>query len=373
MERNGNRHKKQCSFVLFAAVFFCCTAFCFFRFGAPIGPYTLVYPVGFGNRTNIPKDNPTTQQGVYLGRMLFYEPLLSANGQVSCATCHRQSLAFTDGQTFSKGVGEKPTARNSMSLANLLWVRSFFWDGRAASLEAQAHEPISHPGEMGESLQNVSRKLQQTKTYPPLFKLVFGSDSITGDKIVKAIAQFERTLISSNSLYDKYLEGNYQPTEKELRGMSLFFAKPSPGKGVRGGNCGHCHAAPKMFSDVFHNNGLDSVPLDAGRGKISGLAGDRGRFRAVSLRNIALTAPYMHDGRFKTLEEVLDHYSEHVQQSATLSPFLQDMSNVPEGKSLLLSAEEKSDIIAFLHLLTDSSFINNPQFSNPHPPQNSKK
>ncbi|TNV71674.1 hypothetical protein FGO68_gene11061 [Halteria grandinella] len=338
-----------------------------------MGAYELSYPANFGNRINTSAGNPLSKQGVFLGRMLFYEPKLSSNNRVSCASCHQQKLAFTDGQTFSTGVGNKTTSRNSMSLTNLLWVRSFFWDGRSASLEAQGKEPITHPDEMGESLDNVARKLQQSRLYPPIFKKVFGTDSITGDRIVKAIAQFERTLISADSNYDRYLQGNYTPTEEELSGISLFFNNPSPEKGIRGANCGHCHAGPKMFADLFHNNGLDSIPKDTGREMFTGLPNDKGRFRAVSLRNIALTSPYMHDGRFKTLEEVLDHYSEHIRQSATLSPFLQGISNDVGGKTIHLSNSEKHDIITFLKMLTDSNFIKDTRFSNPHKNQRNYK
>ncbi|HVD98430.1 MAG TPA: cytochrome c peroxidase [Cytophagaceae bacterium] len=338
----------------------------FTREQVPAGPYELHYPVYFGNRLNISPANPLTKEGVYLGRKLFYEKRLSINNAVSCGTCHEQQHAFTDAKQFSMGVGKQPTSRNSMSLANLLWVRSFFWDGRATSLEEQGKEPILHADEMGETLEHVSAKLQQTREYPKLFKLVYGNDSITGDRIVQAIAQFERTLISANSPYDQYLQGKYTPTEKEQRGMTLFMTHPDPEKNVRGANCVHCHAAPKMFADLFHNNGLDSLPKDKGREKITGLPNDRGRFRAVSLRNSALTAPYMHDGRFRTLEEVLDHYSEHIQSSTTLSPFLQDASNEPGAKSIRLSAKEKEELIAFLQMLTDSSFITDPRFSDPY-------
>lgn len=332
----------------------------------PTGPYPLIYPAYFGNRINVRPDNQLTRQGVFLGRMLFYERLLSVNNQVSCATCHQQKLAFTDGNAFSKGIGETPTTRSSMSLANLLWVRSFFWDGRSKGMEEQVRESIMHADEMGESLEHVADKLQQTGVYPNLFRLAFGSDSITGDRIAKAIAQFERTLISANSRYDQYLQHAYTLSPSESRGLSLFFTGPSPEKGIRGANCGHCHEGPKMFGDVFHNNGLDSIPNDTGREKQTGMPNDRGRFRAVSLRNIALTAPYMHDGRFHSLEEVVDHYSEHIRASATLSPFLQASSDMSGEKSLRLNPLEKKDLISFLHLLTDSTFITDLMFSNPH-------
>jgi cytochrome c peroxidase len=328
-------------------------------------PYPLLYPAYFGNRTNIPANNPLTREGVYLGRRLFYETQLSANHKISCGSCHQQKLAFTDGKAFSNGIDSIRTDRSAMSLANLLWVRNFFWDGRAGSLEQQAVTPLTAPHEMGQSLEQSAEKLRHTKAYPGLFRAAFGVDSLTGDQIVKALSQFERTLISAGSPYDRYLEGAYQPDAAAMRGMQLFMAAPAPEKNIRGANCGHCHGSPKIYMELFHNNGLDSIPVDAGREKLTGQAADRGRFRVPTLRNIALTAPYMHDGRFRTLEEVLDHYSEHIINSASLSPVIRNTSNTTGGTSLQLSSQEKKDIIAFLHLLTDTAFIHNPQFSNP--------
>ncbi|GGM83427.1 methylamine utilization protein [Dyadobacter beijingensis] len=328
-------------------------------------PYELKYPANFGSRFTIPADNPTTQEGVYLGRMLFYEKKLSANNLLSCESCHEQRLAFTDGRPVSPGVDGSFTPRSSMSLANLLWVRNFFWDGRSQSLETQAAFPLTDPHEMGQSLAESVRKLQQTAPYPALFQGAFGPQGISEQNILKALAQFERTLISADSPYDRYLAGKYRPTAAEMRGMLLFENNPDPQKGIRGANCGHCHGGPKTFKELFHNNGLDSTFEDAGREKITGQIMDKGRFRVPTLRNILLTAPYMHDGRFKTIEAVLDHYSDHIRQSPTLSSFLQDISNEPDGKSLGLAPQDKKDIIAFLGMLTDSTFMTNPAFSNP--------
>ena len=327
----------------------------------PMGPYTLHYPASFGGRFTIPADNPTTQEGVYLGRMLFYEPRLSATKTISCATCHQQARAFTDGLPQSVGVKGKRTHRNSMSLANLLWVRQLFWDGRSNSLEEQAMVPLAHADEMGAKPGEATKALQKTAPYPALFKRVFGSDTITDVRIGKAIAQFERILISANSPYDRYLQGQYQLTEVEQRGLQLFNRAPSADGTVRGGNCAHCHGGPKLYQELFHNNGLDQTAPDAGRQAITGLALDRGRFRVPTLRNIALTAPYMHDGRLATLEAVLDHYSEHIQNSPTLSHELPGQTN-----GFHLTSTEKTDLIAFMRLFTDSTFINNPQFADPH-------
>jgi cytochrome c peroxidase len=328
-------------------------------------PYPLEYPASFGNKINIPADNPLTKEGVYLGRRLFYEKMLSAGNKISCGTCHMQRLAFTDGKAFSTGIDGVPTDRNAMSLANLLWVKNFFWDGRSSSLEQQALTPLTAPHEMGQPPETSAEKLRRSKLYRGLFRAAFGTDSISGEEIVKALAQFERTLISASSPYDQYLNGQYQPDSAALRGLQLFMTAPAPERKVRGANCGHCHGGPKLYLELFHNNGLDSIPHDAGREKQTGLAADKGRFRVPTLRNIALTAPYMHDGRFRTLEEVLDHYSDHISNSASLSPVLRNTSNVAGDASLRLSQQEKKDIIAFLQLLTDSSFITNPKFSNP--------
>jgi len=223
------------------------------------GPYSFVYPANFGNRISIPEDNPTTKQGVYLGRMLFYEKKLSANNTLSCASCHKQERAFTDDKAFSEGVDHTPTARNAMSLTNLLWSRKFFWDGRAANLEEQAVFPLTNPHEMGQSLAGSVKKLEATTQYPAVFKLVYGDGAITGDRIVKAISQFERTLISCNSYYDQYLRNAYKPTTQELKGLELFMNGPDPAKGIRGANCAHCHGGTKNYMELFHNNGLDSI------------------------------------------------------------------------------------------------------------------
>ncbi|MBV7530511.1 cytochrome-c peroxidase [Chitinophaga sp. sic0106] len=329
-------------------------------------PYVLAYPASFGNRINIPEDNPLTKEGVALGRSLFYETKLSAGNKISCSSCHLQQLAFTDGKPRSTGVDGVAGERNSMSLANLLWVRNFFWDGRMPSLEDQAIFPLTASHEMAQSMEVSAAKLKATTQYPAMFQAAFGSPEIDEKTITKALAQFERTLISADSRYDQYINGTYTPDSAERHGLKLFMTAPVPERNIRGANCAHCHGGPKFFLELFHNNGLDSIPVDAGREKHTGMLADKGRFRVPTLRNIAVTAPYMHDGRFNTLEEVLDHYSEHIQESATLSPVLRQTSNTSGSHSLRLTATEKKDIIAFLHLLTDSSFLTNPAFSNPN-------
>ena len=337
-------------------------------------PYRLSYPSYFGNRTNFSDDNPLTVEGVALGRRLFYERRLSRTSTISCANCHQQARAFTDGRAFSVGFDGTPTKRNSMSLANLLWVRNFFWDGRASSLEAQAVVPLTDPHEMGQSMDSSVAKLRASGFYDSLFGAAFGGGSdvpatgvagvpvagadgvgaITADRIVKALGQFERTLISADAPYDKYIRGEYQLKAEERAGLLLFFGRA---------NCGNCHGGPKTFNETYHNNGLDLEPRDAGRAGVTGMGYDRGRFRVVTLRNIALTGPYMHDGRFGTLEEVIDHYNEHVEPSETLSPTLRDTSNVPVR--LRLTVREKGELLAFLRTLTDSAFVTDKKFSDP--------
>ena len=320
----------------------------------PPTPYRLSYPSYFGNRTNFSDDNLLTLEGVALGRRLFYEKRLSRTSTISCANCHQQARAFADGRAFSVGFDGTPTKRNSMSLANLLWVRNFFWDGRASSLEAQAMVPLTDPHEMGQSMENSVRKLGAAGFYDSLFEAAFGPGGITADRIVKALGQFERTLISADAPYDKYIRGEYQLKPEERAGLLLFFGRA---------NCGNCHGGPKTFNETYHNNGLDREPKDPGRADVTGMGYDRGRFRVVTLRNIALTGPYMHDGRFKTLEEVIDHYNGHVEPGETLSPTLRDTSNVPVR--LRLTAREKGELLAFLRTLTDSTFVTDKKFSDP--------
>lgn len=322
-------------------------------------------PAHFGKLYQIPEDNPMTLEGIHLGRMLFFEPLLSSDSTISCSSCHQPQKAFTDGRAFSRGVHGKMSHRSAMSLVNLLWVRQFFWDGRAASLEEQALIPIQDHREMNLSLSEAVERLQNTTEYPYLFKKAFGSKQITSDNIAKALAQFERTLISSDARYDKIIRGEIQATKQEQRAINLFMTHPVPEAGLRGANCGDCHGSNLTTLNTFHDNGLDKNPLDKGRGKVTGRLYDDGKMRAPSLRNIVLTAPYMHDGRFKTLEEVLDHYNEHVKPSPNLDPLIMEATNELDGESLMLTKQEKEDILLFLEMLTDSTFITNQRFQNP--------
>lgn len=323
----------------------------------------------------LPSNNPTTVEGVALGRMLFYETRLSRNNTVSCATCHQQEKGFVDGRRFSQGVFGRTTPKKSMSLVNVLWERRMFWDGREVSLEAQALHPIRDPNEMDLSLPEAVSRLSALPEYRRAFLAAFGTEEVSPDRIGKALAQFQRTLISADSKYDRYLQGRASLSPLEEEGMILFFTHPEPSINLRGGNCGDCHlpittGGARTGFRGFHNNGLDDeANLQPGLFRVTGNPADRGRFKAPNLRNIMVRAPYMHDGRFATIEQVLDHYNEHVKLSSTLDVLILEASNEPvipgAAVKLHLTAREKEAIIAFLHTLTDQNFLNNPDFSNP--------
>ncbi|KAA9339116.1 cytochrome-c peroxidase [Hymenobacter busanensis] len=334
-------------------------------------PYALVAPhklfPAFPNTPN----NPLTVEGVELGRHLFYEKQLSGNGTQSCGSCHQQSKAFTDGLAHAIGAdGGAPHRRNTMSLANVVWETNLTWDGAGTSLEQQARIPLENPVEMHQPLIESVRKLQGIAKYPPMFRKAFGSSKITEDNVLKALAQFERTLISGNSRYDRYAAGDKTailPGTDEFQGLTLFNSHAVPG--IRGAECFHCHTPVTFTSPAgqFFNNGLDMTFADPGRGGITGAAVDMGAFKAPTLRNVALTAPYMHDGRFQTLMQVLDHYSDHVQlQSPNLHVSLAFSSNNSRTGRMDLTADEKRQLVAFLHTLTDSTFIKDPRFAAPN-------
>jgi len=330
-------------------------------------------PFVFG-RFQVPEDNPLTRESVDLGRRLFYDPRLSGTNEVSCSTCHMQRLAFTDGKRTATGVTGRPLAFNSMSLANLMWgPQRFFWNGRAVSLEDQVLIPLQHPDEMDQDLDELLGELAADSTYRRLFEVAY--DEITPTGIAAALASFQRTLISANSRYDRFLRGEVTLTEQEELGRKLFMAHPDVQARRRGANCVDCHSQfltggfTARF-DGFLNNGLDPEGgLAAGLEEVTGKPEHRGLFKVPTLRNIALTAPYMHDGRFATLEEVLDHYNEGIRVSPTLSPLILEASNadtLAAGRvSLDLDEEERAAVIAFLHTLTDEAFVTDERFSDP--------
>jgi cytochrome c peroxidase len=336
-------------------------------------PLTISRPEGF-SEMQIPADNPTTIQGVALGRKLFYDKRLSSNNTQSCGSCHQQSKAFTDGKAFSEGAKGAFGTRSSMSLANAGWFPALMWDGKAQTLEQQAHMPIENPVEMASKMPEVIARLQATSEYPRLFKEAFGSSKISPQNISKAIAQFERTLVSANSKFDRYKRQQEALSPQELRGFKLFATHPDPGKNLRGGNCGDCHGSTGLFDrgldGEFSNNGLDENPTDSGLGGTSANPADMGKFKIPTLRNVALTAPYMHDGRFQTLEEVLTHYNEHIKfnspnLSVQMAASNNNQNDDPADPRLGLTPAEIADIIAFLNTLTDTEFVTNPAHSDP--------
>ncbi len=327
-------------------------------------PYTL----SFGDlpAPTLPTDNALTIQGVKLGRMLFYEKRLSRDGSQSCASCHRQEHAFTDTARFSIGVEGKQGKRQAMAIFNMAWhTNEFFWDGRAHLLRDQSLKPIQDPLEMNETLENVVAKLSAEKMYRDQFMRAFGSEEVTSEKMSLAMEQFMNTIVSSESKYDLYLKGQATLSPSEERGRELFFAEFNPGfPNVSGADCAHCHTGRNFENDRYINNGLDSDAnmKDDGREMVTKSAQDKGKFKVTSLRNIEVTPPYMHDGRFKTLEEVVDHYNSGIQNSSTVAPEL-EYTRVSGG--LQLTAQDKADLVAFLKTLTDQNLLNNPEYSDP--------
>ncbi len=302
---------------------------------------------------DLPRDNPLIAERVSLGKKLFHETAFSKDNSLSCASCHKTGAAFSDPRRFSVGVRGQAGTRHAMPLFNLAWKSSFFWDGRAPSLRAQALMPIQDHTELDEMLTNVVAKLVTMPDYQKLFAAAFGSPEITPEKIGLAIEQFVLTLTSFDSKFDRAMRGETKLSAAEQRGFELFMTEAEPRMGHYGADCFHCHGGALFTDHQFHNNGLDATnAADPGRFKVTGHESDRGKFSTPSLRNVALTAPYMHDGRFKTLEEVVDHYSEHVQRSATLAP---NIAKHPDG-GLHLSANDKTALVAFLKTLTDDQF-----------------
>lgn len=330
-------------------------------------PYTLEIPPFFPPM-DIPEDNPLTVEGIELGRNLFWEKQLSGDNTLSCGGCHMPEFGFSDSDQFSTGITGEQGNRQSMALINLGWARDYFWDGRAMTLEDQIREPVPNPIEMNQSWDATLEKLRATEMYPTMYAAAFGDPAISEDRTVKAIAQFLRTMISADSKFDKWKRGEYTLNESEYRGYDqLFLREGGDPEIVQGGefgaDCFHCHTdAGLQFTDYLpHNNGLDSQFTDLGYGGVNGNPLDDGKFKAVTLRNVELTAPYMHDGRFNTLEEVIEHYNSGGLPSETIDPFMK----YTDG-GLMLSEQSKIDLVNFLKTLTDTSYIHNPAFQDPH-------
>ncbi|MDN3722898.1 cytochrome c peroxidase [Aequorivita sp. SDUM287046] len=308
----------------------------------------------------IPADNPQTVEGVALGRKLFYDPILSGDGTQACASCHQPANSFSDSRKLSIGIDGFEGIRNSMPIYNMAWNTNekFFWDGRAVGLELQSLDPVTNPVEMHNTWENAVASLQGDTAYPELYLKAFGTSIITKELTAKAIAQFERTFISANSPFDRYLMGENTLTQQEINGFAIFMDEAR-------GDCFHCHGNefnPLWTDNAFHNNGLDAIITDKGLGNVSGDPNDDGKFKSPSLRNLAYTAPYMHDGRFATLDDVINHYSEGLVYSRTIDPLMKAVSR----GGVQLTESDKSDLKAFLLSLSDSSFITNPDLQDPN-------
>lgn len=312
-------------------------------------PFVLAEPARFVKMI-VPPDNPTTMEGVALGKALFFDPILSADSSVACASCHRPELAFTDGTALSTGIHGRKGLRSAMSLVNVgYYYKGLFWDGRAPTLEEQALIPIEDTLEMGHNWTDLAVALRRHPSYPAMFRAAFGiSDRQEIDRhlTAKALAQFQRSLVSFDTKYDRVQRQAAAFTPAEARGALIFFDASSE---LPNSECGHCHLDP-LFTDLdFHNNGIEDVPnllafSDKGRGAVTGRLYDNGKFRVPTLRNITRTAPYMHDGRFATLEEVIRHYESGGHGVENVSP------NV---RRLRFSDRDRADLIAFLHTLSD--------------------
>jgi cytochrome c peroxidase len=342
-------------------------------------PYEITIPHGFPTKMNIPAENPLTYEGIELGRYLFYDGRLSGrthpDSLMSCASCHLQSRAFecgidhpvyTDG--FTHGLTGKPTPHVMLPLINLVWNQNgYLWNGRISetnpdprfrNIEDLVWMGVLAEHEMHGDTNRVKEIFGNIPEYRELFRKAFGSEDVTMDRISKAVAQFIRTLISSNSKFDRFIRGEEQLTGSELRGYVLFTTE-------EGADCFHCHGGagnPLFTTNLFYNNGKDSVFTDQGdRHAYTGNPMDKGAYKATTLRNIEYTAPYMHDGRFSTLEEVIDFYAHELIWTPYIDPLMHHIAN--GGNQLTPS--EKEDLLAFLLTLTDETFLTNPAFSKP--------
>jgi cytochrome c peroxidase len=302
--------------------------------------------------------NPLSRDGIALGKKLFFDTTLSGNNTVSCASCHLPQKGFTDGLALSNlGISGNTLHRNSPTLVNLAWANNgLFWDGGSTNLESQAFAPLAHPDEMFQNLNQLVQELKSNATYVSMFEKAFKQE-VTQSGIVKALAQFQRTLISSNSRYDKFIrnESDGTMTEEELDGLDLAQQF-----------CFSCHTSPLFTDNLYHNNGLDSDFSDTsfegmlqGRFRVTNNTNDLGKFKTPTLRNVEVTAPYMHDGRLSTLDDVLNHYASGVVNSPTLDTSLNHSGTL----GIPLTSSEKAKIIAFLKTLTDNQFLNDTRFS----------
>lgn len=316
----------------------------------PTTPISLKIPAGWpAPPINIFEYNSLTEEGFQLGRKLFYDGKLSKDGNFPCASCHQQFSAFsTFDHDFSHGFNNAFTTRNAPGLYNLAWMRELHWDGGINHIEVQPLAPLTAINEMAENIDSVLKKLKADPVYPGMFRLAFGDEIINSQRMLKAIAMFVGTITSSDSKYDQVKRGEATFTNAELAGYTVFKSK-----------CVSCHTEPLFTDNSLRNNGLplNTFLKDYGRMRITGSKSDSIKFKVPSLRNVNLTYPYMHDGRFSTLGQVLDHYSNGIQFGPTLDPLLS--ARIP------LTTLEKNDLISFMFALTDNVLLNNPRFSQP--------
>lgn len=323
----------------------------------PVEPEVLLtLPANFPPPVQDMSANPLTEKGVALGKKLFYDGILSRDGSVACGSCHIQASAFTHhSHDVSHGIDDRLGKRNGLPVFNMLWQKNFFWDGGVHNLDMTPLNALENPVEMDEKLGNVLEKLNNSGVYKRDFKSAFNVETITTKEFMQALSQFMATIVSAGSRYDKYVrkETGGTLTETEQQGRQLFEQK-----------CAACHATELFTDGSFRNNGVSTEQMlrfDKGREEITLDANDRGKFRVPSLRNIEVTAPYMHRGQFRRLEQVLDYYASGVTDSPTLDPLLKQNGQL----GIPLTAEEKQQIIAFLKTLTDNEFLTNPKFAEP--------
>lgn len=311
-----------------------------------------------------PEDNKLTEDGIVLGQHLFYDPILSRDSLMTCSSCHLPEGSFTDNRKFSTGVDDIEGERSSMSLLNVgFYYTGLFWDGRVNTLEEQALLPVEDVVELHTTWPEVIVKIQKSALYQELYRKAFGitnANEITKELTAKALAQFERSIISSGqSKFDQANAGLYIYTPEELMGFEIFF---DSNVNLPDGQCFHCHGGPLLTTNEFLNNGITEAENwmdfpDLGLGGHTNIEGDNGKFRVPTLRNIEFSAPYMHDGQFQTLEEVMDHYNSGGLISKGKSPFLD---------SIALTPIQTQAVISFMKTLSDEPFMNDPAYSNPH-------
>ena len=334
-----------------------------FNYAAPaLPPSFLVQPIL--GQDNMPATNLTTDVGATLGRVLFYDKRLSTNRSISCSSCHQREHGFADPRRFSVGFNGGLTGRNSMGLSNARWYlrRHFFWDERANVLEDQVLMPIQNPVEMGMTLEALTNRLSAEPYYTNLFTTAFGTPAVTSSRVSLALAQFVRSIVSTRSKYDLGVASGFRNfTPQENLGRQIFLGQ------VGNATCAACHGTDNFVpGPALNNNGLEFPYVDKGVGGITGLPQDNGKFKVPSLRNIELTAPYMHDGRFATLEQVVEFYNSGVVDNPNLSPPLRNPPGQPPGaRRLNLSTAQKAALVVFLKTLTDTSLATDLKFADP--------